>query len=583
MERIVGGVSIYEEGTEVKIASDYSDVIGHGTAVIDLLLSQCKDEVKIFVVRILNLNKKCSPLVLQKAFSYIYENHRCNLIHISAGVEGVYKNYELRNIIEKLYEEKVYVVAAYANNGSVSYPAAFQNVIGVDISDRPIKKDQFEYVKGSIINFRTSSFFYRVNWNGNNMILNGSSFSSTIITANVADIISENNSVDFVTILSKMEQKACYVYQCEYFPKLTSAKELAKNITKAIIFPFNKEMYQIAGNENQIDFEVSGYYTYKYDMNIGKQICQVLKYCSNEKIINNIDSVDWESDFDTVILGHCSQIEGTTHKDIVEYIYRQAFTFGKKIYSLSSPIELIKQKKEYKKMVAFPYVDISDVPQNRFGKMRKTSKPVVMVCGTSSKQGKFHVQIELRKRFLADGYNLFQISTEPTGYLFGMDYVYPMGYESTVYVSGQDAILALNNQYEYVDKKNSDILLVGSQSGTIPYQYDNTSKLTIQQTELLMAINPDAVVLCINYDDDINYVERTMKYIESINVCKVLCFCMLPVKYSQKVRVVQKIELTEEEMCNRKKEIKKLFGLELFILGDKYEMDMLYQKVIDFF
>lgn len=140
-----------------------------------------------------------------------------------------------------------------------------------------------------------------------------------------------------------------------------------------------------------------------------------------------------------------------------------------------------------------------------------------------------------------------------------------------------------NNQYEYVDKKNSDILLVGSQSGTIPYQYDNTSKLTIQQTELLMAINPDAVVLCINYDDDINYVERTMKYIESINVCKVLCFCMLPVKYSQKVRVVQKIELTEEEMCNRKKEIKKLFGLELFILGDKYEMDMLYQKVIDFF
>lgn len=158
MERIVGGVSIYEEGTEVKIASDYSDVIGHGTAVIDLLLSQCKDEVKIFVVRILNLNKKCSPLVLQKAFSYIYENHRCNLIHISAGVEGVYKNYELRNIIEKLYEEKVYVVAAYANNGSVSYPAAFQNVIGVDISDRPIKKDQFEYVKGSIINFRTSSF-----------------------------------------------------------------------------------------------------------------------------------------------------------------------------------------------------------------------------------------------------------------------------------------------------------------------------------------------------------------------------------------------------------------------------------------
>lgn len=53
--------------------------------------------------------------------------------------------------------------------------------------------------------------------------------------------------------------------------------------------------------------------------------------------------------------------------------------------------------------------------------MRKTSKPIVAICGTSSKQGKFHIQLELRKRFQSNGYKLFQTSTEPTGYLFGMD------------------------------------------------------------------------------------------------------------------------------------------------------------------
>ena len=84
--------------------------------------------------------------------------------------------------------------------------------------------------------------------------------------------------------------------------------------------------------------------------------------------------------------------------------------FYNKMMTLEQSNQKLPLKKECKELVAFPYVDISDVPQNRFGKLRKTGMPVIMVCGTSSKQGKFHVQLELRKRFLQDGYIIFQVS-----------------------------------------------------------------------------------------------------------------------------------------------------------------------------
>ncbi len=492
-EKVIGGVSIEEKDGKILYKNEYLDTSGHGTAVTDLLLSQCEDDVKVYVIRILDGEERCSSVVLLNAFLFILEKVECDLIHISAGVESLYEIVELKNVISKLYDKKIYVVAAYANNGSVSYPAAFDNVVGIDMGSRYIKKNQYEYVEGSIINFRTSSNCFRVNWNGRQMILNGSSFSSTLISAKVAQIISKYKIRDISVIMDMLKGEACYVHEYHYFPRLTSAEEIVRQMNKAIVVPFNKEMFQIAGNEELCDFEVVGYYSFKYDMSIGKKICQVLKYSTNEKKVCSIETINWEGDFDTVILGHCNEIEYTIQKDITAEILNQANRHNKRVYSLANITKYIKDYPECAVRMAFPYVDISCIPQNRFGKLRKTSKPLIAVCGTSSRQGKFHVQLELRRRFLSDGYQVFQISSEPTGYLFGMDYVYPIGYESTVYLSEQDAVLTLNDQLGRADNSNVDLILVGSQSGTIPFQYNNISQLTIQQTEFLMALNPDAV------------------------------------------------------------------------------------------
>lgn len=95
--------------------------------------------------------------------------------------------------------------------------------------------------------------------------------------------------------------------------------------------------------------------------------------------------------------------------------------------------------------IYYPRVDKEDIPINRMGMLSRISKPVVGVFGTSSQQGKYTLQLEIRKRLLMLGYNVGQIATEPNAMLFGIDYCFPMGYNSSVYISETDTVRYLNH------------------------------------------------------------------------------------------------------------------------------------------
>lgn len=581
-ERIAGGISVKVYGEKVLLEEEYDDVCGHGTAVTDLILDKCDDDIKVFVIRVLDSEEKCSSRELLEAFKYILSDVECNLVHVSAGVCVCDEANEFKWVIDALYRKNVYVIAAYSNEGVVTYPAAFEKVVGVDLSKRKLRKNQYEFVEGSVVNYRTSASFYRINWNNKMVIASGSSFSSTVISAKYAEVMKRNPKLRKEELDDVVKRDAVYVYRQKILPQLPSVKTIAKEIKRAIVFPFNKEVFQIAANEELCTFEVRGYYTFRQDINIGKRVCDVLTYCSNEKLIQNFRSINWEDDFDTLILGHCDEIEAMTNDNVIDKVLNLCEKHQKKVYSLGNIMRCVKSKEMFQK-IAFPYIDCAFVPQNRFGKLRKTGKPVLALCGTSSKQGKFHAQLELRKRFLEDGYNLYQISTEPTGYLFGMDFVYPMGYDSSVYIFGNDAVMVLNDIFEEADNKEAAIVFAGCQSGTLPFRYYNTSNLTIQQTEFLMALNPDAVVLCINYNDDLKYIERTKEYIESINVSKVVAMVMIPIRYELHINTLKKIELDKREKDDMVNKIWGAFGLKLFFLGIDSDMEDLYNTVINFF
>ena len=139
------------------------------------------------------------------------------------------------------------------------------------------------------------------------------------------------------------------------------------------------------------------------------------------------------------------------------------------------------------------------------------------------KAGKFTLQLKLREMFLSNGYNIGQLGTEPNSLLFGFDTVFPMGYNSSVKIKDEDCVNYLNNEINRMCEAEKDIIIVGSQSGTVTYDTGNLSQYNISQYNFLIGTQPDVVILCVNPYDEPDLIKRTIKFIESsVNKCKVI-------------------------------------------------------------
>lgn len=174
-----------------------------------------------------------------------------------------------------------------------------------------------------------------------------------------------------------------------------------------------------------------------------------------------------------------------------------------------------------------PVVAKNDLPPECFEKLYRISRPVIGIYGTSSVQGKFTLQLELRKKFLECGYHVGQIGSEPSAQLFGMDFTYPMGFNDSVYINAHKSIQYINACINNLCQKNCDII-TGPQSSVLPFDIGNIGMFPLKQFNFLMGTQPDAVVLCINPYDESDYIERSICFLESSVDCKVIALCVYP-------------------------------------------------------
>ena len=189
----------------------------------------------------------------------------------------------------------------------------------------------------------------------------------------------------------------------------------------------------------------------------------------------------------------------------------------------------------------------------------------------------------LRDKFVKDGYRVSQLGTEPSGYLFGFEYVYPMGYNSTVYVQGNEAVGVLNNIMHKLEMRSSDIIIVGSQSGTIPRVNYNLKYLSVAQLEFLLGTQPDIVILCINIHDDISYIEKTRNFIESICNGRVIAYCLSPLKATINNGIIKKNKsVGEEEAMLFAQNVKDTLGKSVYMLNNPESIEHLYRYIISY-
>lgn len=133
-----------------------------------------------------------------------------------------------------------------------------------------------------------------------------------------------------------------------------------------------------------------------------------------------------------------------------------------------------------------------------------------------------------------------------------------------------------------IDKKEHDLIIIGSRLHTVPVGYSNIGMLPIYQQDLLFAALPDACILCVNYYDDTDYIKRTIGYIESICDAKVIVICVSVFGGSSRWTTlgVCHSAADEQQVCDGRKRISECFKIPVYMYD---EVDKISQEIINYF
>ncbi len=571
------GIFVSEDGV-VHRTSNIEDDIGHGTAVISILHRYLPNAI-IIPIKVIFDGILAHEDVLISALDYIDQHIDCDIIHISIGLQCCDNIEALYSQCKRLYVKGVIIVAAFDNGGLISYPAAFDCVIGID-SERMVKRYEYAKTNEDIVNYVADSREVRVKWIGNTtQMVSGNSFTAPVFSAYIAKVM-QSGIKGFDEIKELLDDQAAATIK--YGNINTMKFDLV--IQKAIVFPFNKEMHSLARYRDVLDFKIVGFYDSKYTGNVSKNICDLLRLESYQEdlLIQDVAKIDWTADFDTVILGHATMLSEACGHDYIPEFIGLCEKHKKQLYSLSdvrnNPI--IRQRK-----ISYyvPYIDEPD----GVSMLRKTyciGKPVLGIVGTASRQGKFSLQIKLRSELFKMGYKVGFLGTEPTAPLFGADAVYPIGYEGTVKTKGLMSVYTINQILGFIEKKQPDIILFGSQSQTIPNDSGGLKQYPVAQNELILACQADAYILCVSCEDSIEYVEHTIAYLESIYPSKVICIALSPLKKSLRWSVLshKKNIVSEQEEEAAINQFQRL-GLPIYIWRKEEQFSKMVQRCIDYF
>lgn len=576
----VFGISIEHSDNGFIISNHIEDSFGHGT-IIYSILNKYIDNDQIFVIKLPDSLDQCDDSCLIFALKYIQQNIDCKVINISLGIKSTEHIDELYTICKDLTNMGKIIVSAFDNDGCYSYPASYDCVIGVDTLSNIRIVNDFYFVEDSPINILAKGGVQRITtYEGRKIIVSGTSIACANVTSVIACGITDD--MDFQKVLSYLKLRSGGVHKCR--PKASSKNE-PFIVRKAAIFPFAKEAHAFVRFSNMLSFNIDDFYDFRYSGKVGKPISSGFENIICDKIIADVDSLNM-ANVDTIILGHLDEINSILGRDYREELIKKAVKNGINIYSfdpLNKYVDILNSEdiKYY-----FPYITKDNVPQNTFGKLYKIDKPVLGIYGTSSKQGKFSLQLTVKHLLESMGYNVGAIGTEPHSLLLGLDVVFPMGYNSTVRLSNNDIVLYLNYEINKLCRKGKEIILTASQAQTVPYYCNNILEFPNMQYHFALGTQPDAIILCVNLFDEISYIRNSVYALMGLTGASIIAFVVFPMTFVGDWKDVfgnSRRKITDDEFEQFSDTLKKEFNKPVFLLGQEQHMEDLCQEIIDFF
>lgn len=286
-----------------------------------------------------------------------------------------------------------------------------------------------------------------------------------------------------------------------------------------------------------------------------------------------------------LILGHIETLSILSGKDSCTSIVDAATKKGKNIYCFDPPETLFENEKIPDNLFCPKYIENSFT--KRFGKLYKTDKPILSIIGTNSRQGKFTLQLCLRKKLIKRGFSVGNMGTEPSSLLFDFEAIFPCGYNGMIQLDIPQTITSVNELIWDITQNNPDIIITGGQSGFLPYNESNALMFPSYHQIVFSAIQPDAIILCINPYDEIDFIERTIKVAEGLSNGKVIGIVCFPVDVSEgwQGRMGGHNRISEHQEVELKNRLSKKFNnnIGIYMLDNDSEIDALVESVIYYF
>lgn len=174
----------------------------HGTAIAMVIRYICPN-VRLVSVNILNERLVTDGRVLIQALGETV-SFKPDIINLSLGTTKWRYKWPLTDIVKEAIKNNVYIVSAANNENVRSYPAYLRGVIGVKAA-KDIELDEYYFKKNM---FYAPAHLQGVD--GSDLIkdaygYSGTSFSAAYITGHLANLISNNNSLDADEVVNTLK------------------------------------------------------------------------------------------------------------------------------------------------------------------------------------------------------------------------------------------------------------------------------------------------------------------------------------------------------------------------------------------
>jgi uncharacterized NAD-dependent epimerase/dehydratase family protein len=568
-----------------------TDCSGHGTACAGIIRKKAPDAL-LHSVRIFDASLVAEGRVLIAAIEWCMDNEM-DVVNMSLGTTEVASKEAMRDVCRKARDAGLILVAAESNDGRESYPASFPEVIGVT-GGALYGPDGFRFRAGHPIECIARGDEQRVCWlGGADIMAGGNSFAAPHITGLVARILASHPGApleEIRAILEAMSQQS-QSHAPESFSR--PAKRCRAHapddyawIKRAAVYPYSKEMHSLVRYRDLLSFEVVGVCDPVGKGMVGRDAGEVIgEPCANLKIHPSLRTA--MAGADTLILGYVDQLSRIRKRDLLREYVGTALDEGCNVFSFQSLdsdryadlFELARQKNLH---LAFPTITPTEIFQALKGSLppHSVDVPVLSILGTSSQQGKFTLQLALRRKFIQAGFRVGQLGTEHHARLLGMDAVFPMGYASPLRLPLQYYVPFLDYKMrEICRNSHPDIILTGSQSGTVPFDVMAHSTHAMSSMAFHLGVKPDACILVVNSVDPESYIRDTIDGIRAICKAPTLLLAMgdqtkhLRQAHGRSLTIPQKMNPTEiSEHLTRLEDTFQLPAVEILSEAGQYRI-----------